>query len=149
MDARSLRSAVLAAVAYFAIVFAVGFALGTLRVLVLVPRLGEDASVLLELPIMLTLSWIASRRLVARFGASPAVSARLLMGGLAFTILMTAELGVSVLGFRRTFTEHVATYQQVRAIFGLTAQIIFAAIPAMQLILGQEKRAGERSQFAW
>ena len=148
MDAHSLRSAVLAGLTYFAVVFAAGFALGTLRVLVLVPRLGEDASVLLELPVMLTLSWMASRRLVALFGVSPAVGARLLMGGLAFAMLMTAELGISVFGFRRTFAEHVATYQQIPALFGLAAQIIFAALPAIQLVFGQDKRLGKRSHFA-
>lgn len=50
-----------AAVAYFAIVFAVGFALGTIRVLLLIPHVGEMGGVILELPVM-----FGSSRLIAQ-----------------------------------------------------------------------------------
>ncbi len=50
--------AVLAGVLYFGLVFALGFILGTLRVLVLEPRLGSTGAVLLELPVMLAASWL-------------------------------------------------------------------------------------------
>ena len=67
MERRSLTRAAWAGLAYFGIVFATGFALGTLRVLAVTPRLGENAAVLLELPIILTLSWVACRWLISRF----------------------------------------------------------------------------------
>ncbi|TIX75996.1 MAG: hypothetical protein E5V21_21505, partial [Mesorhizobium sp.] len=43
---------------YFASVFAVGFALGTIRMLVLVPQLDELGAVAVELPVILTAAWI-------------------------------------------------------------------------------------------
>ena len=42
---------------YAAIVFALGFALGTLRILFLAPVAGELAAAIVEVPLMLALSW--------------------------------------------------------------------------------------------
>ena len=57
-----------AAVTYFALVFAAGFALGCLRVPFLVPRLGERAAELLEAPLMLFVIFLASRHVARRYG---------------------------------------------------------------------------------
>ena len=43
-----MNRALTAGLAYFVLVFALAFAMGVLRVLVLVPRLGEVAAVLIE-----------------------------------------------------------------------------------------------------
>jgi hypothetical protein len=60
--ARRLTAAVASAVvAYFGIVYALGFALGTVRVLAVAPRIGELPAVLLEAPIMLAASWVTCR----------------------------------------------------------------------------------------
>ena len=68
-----------AAAAYFGIVFALGFVLGTLRVLVLAPTLGSTEAVLVEIPVMLTISWIVCGWLITRFDVSPRWRERLLM----------------------------------------------------------------------
>ncbi len=125
-----MSKAVKAGAAYFAVVFAVGFALGILRILVLVPLVGEVAGVVFELPLMLALSWFASRWLVARF-ALPAGTPRLHVGGLAFALLMAAEFSVSVLVFGRSPAEHWATYRMVSAQLGLLAQVLFAVMPLL------------------
>jgi hypothetical protein len=52
---------------YFGLVLALGFALGTLRVLALAPYLGPTGAVLVELPIMLAASWVLCGWLIARF----------------------------------------------------------------------------------
>lgn len=52
--------------AYFALVFAAGFVLGTIRVLVLMQRMGERTAVALELQLILSLSWLASRMIIGR-----------------------------------------------------------------------------------
>lgn len=132
-----MAAALRAGAVYFAIVFAVGFVLGTIRVLVVIPRFGETNAVLIELPVMLALSWIACGSLVRRFGVPPHFGARAVMGGVAFALLMIAEAGVSVFGFGRTFAEHLAGYQTAGAQLGLAAQVGFALFPLLQAAIGR------------
>ena len=61
LSAAPIARSLLAGAAYFAVVFATGFALGVVRVLVTAPRLGETGAVLLEVPIILAASWFAAR----------------------------------------------------------------------------------------
>ena len=51
---------------YAIIVFVIGFNLGTMRLLLLVPRLGETTAVIFEAPIMLAASWFVCRWCVDR-----------------------------------------------------------------------------------
>lgn len=126
--------------AYFALVFAVGFVIGTLRVLLLVPRLGEQTAVVLELPIMLAISWMACRLIIRRCAVPERSVARLLMGGVAFGLLMTAELGISIFAFNRSFAEHLAVYATAPAMLGLLGQIAFALFPVLQMSRTQAQR---------
>ena len=121
-----------AGLAYFGAVFVVGFILGAVRVLVLVPRLGETASVLLEVPVILAVSWRVSGWTTREFRVSSAVPRRLLMGVVAFALLMLAEMGVSVFAFGRSIEDHFAAYRSSLGVIGLIAQIAFAFIPLMQ-----------------
>ena len=124
-----MTSALRAGLAYFALVFTIGFLLGTFRVLVVIPRLGDTGAVLLELPVMLALSWFACVWLTRRFAVPPAVRERLVMGGVAFALLMLGEIGVTIFGFGRTVAEHFAGYQAMGAQLGLAAQVCFALMP--------------------
>ena len=121
-----------AGAAYFGVVFVLGFALGTLRVLALAPYLGPTGTVLVELPIMLAACWVICGWLIARFAISPAWADRLLMGGLAFVLLMMAEFGVSVFAFGRSVAEHLASYRDVGSQVGLAAQVAFALFPLVR-----------------
>ena len=55
-----------AALVYFALVLAAGFALGTIRMLFVVPRMGTRAAELMEAPFMLTVTILAARFIVRR-----------------------------------------------------------------------------------
>jgi len=123
-----------AGLAYFGAVFVVGFMLGAVRVLLLVPRLGETVSVLLEVPVILAVSWRVSGWTTREFRVSSAVPRRLLMGVVAFALLMLAEMGVSVFAFGRSIEDHFAAYRSSQGVIGLIAQIAFAFIPLMQII---------------
>jgi hypothetical protein len=128
-------SALMAGVVYFMIVFGVGFLLGTFRVLVVIPAIGEISAVVAELPIILAISWLSCERLISRFDVVAKLGPRLAMGGLAFSLLMIAEVAVSVLVFGRTFTEHLESYWSTPGILGLVGQLAFGMFPALQLAI--------------
>lgn len=137
-----LARAAIAGSVYFAAVFAAGFALGTVRVLLLAPALGESQAVVVELPVMLLLSWYACRRIARRFQVPANLPARALMGGLAFGFLMAAELGVSMLLFGRSVSAHLSHYLELPAMLGLAGQFLFAAFPAIQAGRGERNLKG-------
>jgi hypothetical protein len=132
---RSAGSAVAAGAAYFALVFALGFVLGTLRTLFVqdAPGTGRLLGVLIELPIMLGASWYLCRRLVRRFVVAPTLGARAAMGGLAFALLLFAELLIGTMLFGRTPAAHFALYREASHALGLAAQIGFATMPLLQM----------------
>lgn len=123
--------------AYFGLVFAAGFLLGILRVLVLAPKIGEAVAVAVELPLMLALSWFGCRWLIARFEVAADMTPRLVMGGLAFSILVLAEVAVSKLAFGRSLSDHLVQYGEPSTLLGLAGQIAFAAFPAIQLTISR------------
>jgi hypothetical protein len=125
---RALR----AGAAYFALVFALGFVMGTARVLALAPILGETRATLIELPVMLAASWLLCGWCVRRFGVPAASADRATMGTFAFALLMLAEASLSILGFGRSFAEHLARYGEAGPALGLAAQIFFAAFPVVR-----------------
>lgn len=119
--------------AYFAAVFAAGFVLGSLRVLVIAPQLGEAIAVVLELPVILAIAWIACRRIVDRFDVPASPGSRFAMGTAAFVLLMGAELALAVFGFGRTVSEHLASYWSAPMATGLLGQVLYALFPLIQL----------------
>jgi ABC-type uncharacterized transport system permease subunit len=121
-----------AGLVYFAVVFAAGVVLGTLRVLVVAPALGEVAAVVLELPLMLAVSWIACGRIVERLRVPPHWRARAAMGAVAFGVLMAAEAGLAILAFGRSPAEHLVSYRDTAARLGLAGQVAFALMPLLR-----------------
>jgi hypothetical protein len=117
-----------AGLAYWAVVFALGFVLGTIRVLWLAPLVGLMPATLIELPVMLTASWLAAGWLVRRFAITTA-SAALTMGTLAFTPLMVAECALAVTMMGQTPAQWLADLRQPHALLGLAGQVMFALIP--------------------
>jgi len=139
-----MTTALKAGAVYFAIVYLAGFVLGTVRVLLLAPRTGEVAAVLLETPIMLAASWIASRWCTRRFGVPPEVRPRLAMGGAAFALLILGEFGVSILAFSRSWEGIVAAFLAPPGLIGLSAQVIFALLPLLQALLKRKRGQAPR-----
>jgi hypothetical protein len=119
----------IAAAAYFGIVFAVGFVLGTLRVTVLVPKLGELVAVACELPLMLAASWWAAGYVLRRWPLPARPGPRLTMGLLALALLLTAELALDMVLGGKSSAEHFARYANLPEQLGLAAQLLFALMP--------------------
>lgn len=131
-----------AGLAYAILVFGVGFALGTIRVLLVAPHVGPGAAVLIELPLILGASWWISLACVAHFRVSRAVAARLVMGVAAFLVLMLAEVSLSVVLFGRFITEYLASLATLPGAIGLAAQVLFAGFPLVQAGLVSPIRGG-------
>jgi hypothetical protein len=129
-----IKTSMLAGMAYFALVFALGFVLGTARTFVLqaAPSHGRLLGVLIELPVMLSASWYVCRYLMRRFSVAPTMAARATMGGIAFLLLLMAEMLLGALLFGRTFGEQWALYREPSYALGLAAQMGFAVMPLMQ-----------------
>lgn len=119
------------ALTYTSLVFAAGFVLGTLRTLFVAPATGQLAAVALELPVMLTLSWIVAGRILA-WQAIPPGFARLRFGALAFLLLMAAELALGHWGFGQSWQQIAATYRTAPGVLGLAGQIGFGLIPFLR-----------------
>lgn len=128
-----MTTALKAGAAYFALVFALGFVLGTLRVLVLARYIGELGAVALELPVMLLASWAICRWLIRRLRVAADVPARVTMGATAFVLLMVAELGLSVWVFGNTLAAHLEHYATLPGALGFAGQFAFALMPVLQL----------------
>ncbi len=117
-----------AAATYWAMVFALGFVLGTVRVLWVIPRVGLLPATLIELPVMLGASWLASGWLVRRFGLARRDEA-LGVGVLAFALLMAAECAVGVGLMGKTVSEWLTGLAEPHALLGLASQVAFALMP--------------------
>jgi hypothetical protein len=127
---------------YFALVFALGFLLGTVRTLFVhdAPGGGRLLGVLIELPVMIGASWFLCRYVIRRFAVASTFFARAVMGGLAFALLVLAELLVGALLFGRTPAEHFALYSDASYALGLAAQLGFALMPLVQMGHGKQPR---------
>jgi hypothetical protein len=118
-----------AGLAYFALVFGAGFLLGPLRILFLVPRVGERAAELLELPVMVGLSWLAARWVTRRLAVPPSTGVRLGMGVVAGALLLAAEFAL-VLPLRGlTLAEYFATRDPVAGTAYYAAVLLMVLMP--------------------
>ena len=131
-----------AGLAYFGLVFAAGFLLGTLRVLWLAPRVGERTAELAETPLMLAVSLLAARWVVRRFQVPATAAARLRVGVLALALLLSCELTVVLAVRGLSFGEYLATRDPVSGAVYLASLLAFAAMP--WLLAGSGRTPGRQ-----
>ena len=125
---------------YFGTVFSAGFALGVPRTLALMPVVGPVLAVLIELPLILVFAWLVSARILRRIPLSPEEA--VIMGSVAFALLMLGEAGISILLTGRSLSEHLAIYLEAPHLLGMSGQLAFAAIPRIQT---RRRHASQRS----
>ena len=115
-------------VVYFCLVFGVGFILGTIRVLWVVPHLGVRTAELIEAPLMLAATYLAARYTTRRFRASRRVE-YLYSGLLALILLLIMEFSV-VLGLQGlSIREYLAGRDPVAGAVYVVMLIVFALMP--------------------
>ncbi|MBY0521448.1 MAG: hypothetical protein K2P79_13595 [Sphingomonas sp.] len=119
---------IVAGAVYFAAVFVVAFALGTVRTLWLAPAIGTTAAVLTELPLPLLTSFYVGRAIVRRW---PAMTRREAIGtgAIAFALLMSAELLLAVAAFGMTAVDWLGSLVRMPGPIGLAGQLGFALMP--------------------
>ena len=122
-----------AGAAYFGLVFAAGFVLGTIRVPFVVPRLGERTAELLEMPLMLVVVILAARFVVRRFALARSTRVRLRVGGIALVLLLAAELLLAVALQGRSVGEYIASRDPVSGAVYLLMLLLYALMPAIRL----------------
>jgi hypothetical protein len=116
---------------YFALVFGIGFLLGTVRVLWLVPRVGTRAAELAEMPFMLIATVLAAHWTIRRFDVPPVRSTRIGVGLVALALLLGAELAVSV-GLRgESISEFITARDPVSGTVYFVMLGVFAAMPSL------------------
>ena len=118
------------ALIYWACIFALGFALGTLRVLWGAQAIGETGFLSIEVPTLLGASALAARWLLRRNEISELGDA-FLMGAVAYALLMAAEFalasGFSGLGAREWLTQAWSMPHMI----GSLGQTAFGLMPVM------------------
>lgn len=119
-----------AGLAYWALVFALGFLLGTIRVLFLEGSVGPLAATVIELPLMLAASWLAARWAFMRFAVSGTRSA-FAMGMLAFFLLMGSELMLTIVMPGNSPGQWAARMGTPAGATGLLGQVLFGVIPML------------------
>jgi hypothetical protein len=127
---------------YFALVFGAGFALGPIRVLWLVPRVGERLAELIEAPIMLAVVVFAARWIVRRLGPDTTPSDGVIVGSVALGLLLSCESGVVLWLRGLNIAEYVASRDPVAGAVYLVLLALFAVMP---LVVAHVLRGGSLS----
>ena len=131
-----MLAALKAGLSYFAIIFAAGFIFGTIRIIAVAPLVGGTLAVAIELPVILALSWFVCRWIADRLSVHQRYGPRLTMGGIAFALLIAAEMILGIFGFGQTVSQFLGVYGTAEGALGLLGQFAFGLFPLVQLWRG-------------
>jgi hypothetical protein len=120
-----------AGLVYFALTFGAGFMLGPLRILVLVPRLGARAAELVELPVMVGITWLAARWVTQRFQVPARPGPRLGMGAMAGALLLLAEFTLVLRVRGLSLEEYFATRDPIAGSAYYAAVLLLVLMPLL------------------
>ncbi len=127
--------------AYFALVFGAGFVLGSIRVPIVVPHVGERIAELIETPFMFVVVLMAARFIVRRFALPTHTVVRLGVGIVALGLLVVAEFLLVVAIQGKSLGEYVASRDPISGTVFLVMLVLFALMP---LILARLQLIRER-----
>jgi hypothetical protein len=116
---------------YFALTFGAGFLLGPIRILWLEPRLGARTAELLEIPVMVGVTFLAARWVTGRLAVPPAAGPRLGMGVLAATLLIAAEFGLVLRLRGLTLEDYFASRDPVSGGAYYASLLLLALLPLL------------------
>jgi len=125
----TLKRALTAGTVYFLALFALGFVLGTIRVLVVAPRIGALAATAVEVPVMLAVALFTCRWAVRRWQVPRETTLRWAMALSFLALLLAFETLLGATLFGRTLAEQGAALLTPAGLLGASAQIIAASLP--------------------
>ena len=120
-----------AALVYFLIVFGIGSVLGPIRILLVVPRLGERMAELLEAPLMLLAIILAANWIVRRFQLPLRLIYRLGAGVIAFILGLLFEFGLVLTLRGSTLREYFQSRDSIAASVYYLTLVLFALMPLL------------------
>ena len=133
-----MKRALVAGTAYFLALFVLGFVLGAIRVIFVVPRFGQLAATFAEVPVMLAAALFTCRWAIARWQVPCSRATRWAMALWFLALLFAFETLLGAALFGRTATEQWAALAAPAGLLGLSAQIIAALLP---VFIGRRERS--------
>lgn len=138
------------ALSYSLYTYLFGFLLGAIRVILIAPKVGEAMALTIEIPIMLSISWIFSKRIISGLKNTSIVlcdgeSCRkenikiiplemLILGLLAFLMLQLLEVITAFILGGQSLYIYINHQLSFPGSIGFSAQIVFGLIPFFQSI---------------
>lgn len=120
-----------AALLYFLIVFGIGSLLGPIRILLVVPRLGERMAELLEAPLMLLAIILVANWIVRRFQLPVRLIYRLGTGVIALALGLVFEFGLVLMLRGLTLREYFETRDPIAAGVYYLTLALFCVMPLL------------------
>jgi hypothetical protein len=125
------RQVVKAGALYFALVFSVGFLLGTIRVLWLAQAVGTRTAELLEMPVMFAVIILSARWVARHFSVPYTASSRLSMGGIALASILLLDF-TFVLWIRGlSFSQYIESFDPVAGTVYFVMLGVLAIMPLL------------------
>jgi hypothetical protein len=132
---RQVVQLVKAGLAYFAIVFGMGFVFGAIRIVWVVPHVGTRLAELMETPLMFVVTIVAARWIVLHLAVPSSPTARLGMGGIALCLLLLAEFGLVLWLRGLSIRAYLATRDPVS---GTVYYVMLGAFALMPLLVANK-----------
>ena len=127
----NLKRALFAATAFFLALFALGFVLGTIRVVFVAPRFGQLAATFAEAPLMVIAAVFVCRWAVRHWQVPRMIAIRWTMVVWFMTLLFTFETVLAAALFGRTAAGQWAALTTPAGLLGVSVQIITALLPVL------------------
>lgn len=118
---------------YFALVMGAGFLLGSVRVLFVVPHLGERWAELAEMPIMAMVIFVAAGYILRRYPEGQTRGRALVVGFTALALSVSAELVLAVVLQSQSLAEYLASRDKISGSVYLVMLVAFALMPRLRL----------------
>ena len=118
---------------YFALVMGAGFLLGSVRVLFVVPHLGERWAELAEMPIMAMVIFVAAGYILRRYPEVQTRGRALVVGFTALALSVSAELVLAVVLQSQSLAEYLASRDKISGSVYLVMLVAFALMPRLRL----------------